>query len=215
VADQWAKRAPWTGIVAIVLFVIAFIVGGETPDFDASSKEILNFYDDQTKQVIVSIIVLYGSVLLVFFAATLRSALRRAENLSLLVLVGGALLALGWTILAGLNFTLADLASSDHVGQIDPGTLQSLNALNSDFFFPIVLGTSVWLFSVALAILRSGGLPRWLGWAAVVIAIVSVTPAGFFAIPLSGIWILVASVIMLMGGANGAPATASQQQPVG
>ncbi len=114
--DRWTQRAPLTGIIAVVLFIIAFILGGETPDFDAGTKEILDYYGDQTKQTIVSIVVLYGSVLLVFFAATLRSALRRAENLSLLVLVGGALLALGWTIFAGLNFTLTDLANSDHVG---------------------------------------------------------------------------------------------------
>jgi hypothetical protein len=213
-ADRWAQRAPITGIIAVAFFIVAFILGGESPSFDAGTREILDYYGDQTKQVIVSICVLYGSVFLVFFAATLRSALRRAENLSLLVLVGGALMAMGWAIFAGLNFTLTDLASSDHLSRIDPGTLQALNSLNSDFFFPLVLGISIWLFSVALAILRTGDLPRWLGWAAVAIAIVSVTPAGFFAVPLSGIWILVASVVMLLGAANG-PATTSQEQPVG
>jgi hypothetical protein len=212
--DRWTQRAPLTGIVAVAFFIVTFILGGETPDFDAGTKEILDYYGDQTTQTIVSILALYGSVLLVFFAATLRSALRRSEALSLLVLIGGSLQALGWTIFAGLNFTLTDLANSDHLSQIDPGALQSLNALNSDFFFPIVLGTAVWFFSVALAILRTGGLPRWLGWAAVIIAIVSVTPVGFFAIPASGIWIVVASVVMLRGAADGA-ATPSQQQSVG
>jgi hypothetical protein len=37
---------------------------------------------------------------------------------------------------------------------------------------------------------------------------------GFFAIPASGIWIVVASVVMLRGAADGA-ATPSQQQSVG
>jgi hypothetical protein len=212
--DRWTQRAPITGIVAVVLFIIAFILGGETPDFDAAPKEILDYYGDQTEQVIVSILALYGAVLLVFFSAALRSRLWRSESLAQLVLVGGALLALGWAIFAGLNFTLTDLANSDNVSRIDPGTLQSLNALNSDFFFPVVLGTTVWIFSVALAILRSGGLPRWLGWAALVIAIVAVTPLGFIAIPLSGLWILVASVLMLRAPADVPPAVPPQQQPI-
>ena len=212
--DRWTQRAPLTGIVAVLLLAAAFLVGGETPSFDAKTSEIFDYYGEQTKQVIVSILALYGAILLVFFGASLRSALRRAETLSLLALVGGALMGVGWTLFAGINFTLTDLVNSDNVSRIDPGALQTLNALNSDFFFPVVLGTTVWLFSVALAILRSGGLPRWLGWSALIIAIVSITPVGFFAIPLTGLWIIVASVIMLTGGANGTPETTPQQQPV-
>jgi hypothetical protein len=211
VADRWAKRAPWTGIVAIVMFVVAFIISGETPDFDASTRDILDFYNgDQTNQVIASILLLYGSILLVFFAAALRSALRGAEALSLLVLIGGTLLASGLVIFAGLNFTLADLANSDHLDRIAPGTLQSLNALNSDFFFPTVIGTAIFLISAALAIFATGALPRWMAWVALVLGIVAITPVGFFAFLALGIWIVVASVLLLQKGrpaaTEGAPA---------
>jgi hypothetical protein len=211
--DRSAKWAPWTGIVAVVLIAAAFIIGGETPDFDASSKEVLDFYNgDQTSQVIASILLLYGSILLVFFAATLRSALRDADTLSWLVFIGGTLMAVGAAIFAGLNFTLTDLGNSDHLDRIDPGTLQSLNALNSDFFFPLVLGTVVFLFSAALAIFRSGGLPRWMGWVALVLGIAAATPAGFFAFLGSGLWIIAAAVILLQRGgyraARGAAAAA-------
>jgi hypothetical protein len=198
-SDRWEQRAPWTGIVAVVLFAIAFIVGGETPAFDASTRDVLDFYDDQTSQVITSILVLYGAILLVFFAATLRSALRGAEALRGLVLIGGALMALGLGIFAGLNFTLTDLANSDHLDRISPGTLQSLNALNSDFFFPVVIGTAVFLISAALAIFRTGALPRWMGWVALVLGIVVLTPAGFFAFLISGLWIVAAAVMLLQG----------------
>ena len=200
-SDTWARRAPWTGIVAVVLFVLAFIIGGETPDFDASPKEILDTYgDDQTAQVITSILLLYGSVLLIFFAATLRSALRAAESLSTLVLAGGAVMALGITIFGGLNFTLTDVANSDHLDGIDPGTLQALNSLNSDFFFPLVLGTSVFLLSSGLAILSTPVLARWLGFVALALGILALTPIGFFAFLASGLWILVVAVMLLQGG---------------
>jgi hypothetical protein len=207
VANRWDKRAPWTGIVAVALFVVAFIVGGETPDFDASTREVLDFYNgDQTSQVIASIALVYGSIFLVFFAATLRSAMRSAaESLSNLVLVGGSLMALGAVIFAGLTFTLADLANSDHLERIAPGTLQSLNALNSDFFFPLVIGTAVFLLTAALAVLNSDVLPRWMGWVALVLGIAAVTPVGFFAFLASGLWIIAASVMLLQAGGTAAP----------
>jgi hypothetical protein len=212
-ADRWAARAPWTGIAAVAFFIVAFIVGGETPDFDASSRDVLSFYDDQTGQVIASIALLYGSVLLVFFAGTLRSAFREASALSSLVLIGGALQALGGAIFAGLNFTLTDLANSDHLSRVDPGALQSLNALNSDFFFPLVLGTALFLISSALAVFATGALPRWMGWVALVLGIVALTPGGFFAFIASGLWIAAAAVILLQRGGRAAPAAAPGAAP--
>ena len=209
-ADQWAKRAPWTGIVAIVMFVVAFIISGETPDFDASTRDILDFYNgDQTNQVIASILLLYGSILLVFFAAALRSALRGAEALSLLVLIGGTLLASGLVIFAGLNFTLADLANSDHLDRIAPGTLQSLNALNSDFFFPVAAGLGTLMLATALSSLRSKALPAWLAWPALVLGIAALTPVGFFAFLLFGVWTLVTSVVLWRSFAAATPAAPS------
>jgi hypothetical protein len=213
VSDRWAQRAPWTGIVAVVLIALAFIVGGETPDFDASTRDILNFYDDQTAQVITSILLLYGAVLLVFFAATLRLALRDADALSWLVFVGGALMGLGIAIFGGLNFTLTDLANSDHLDRIGPGTLQSLNALNSDFFFPAVLGTAVFLISSALAIFSSAALTRWMGWIALVLGIATLTPAGFFAFLLTGLWIVIAAVMLLQNGRRAAGEGAGAAAP--
>lgn len=115
--------------------------------------------------------------------------------------------------LRGLNFTLTDLGNSDHLDRIDPGTLQSLNALNSDFFFPLVLGTVVFLFSAALAIFRSGGLPRWMGWVALVLGIAAATPAGFFAFLASGLWIIAAAVILLQRGGSGAARGAAAAAP--
>jgi hypothetical protein len=215
VASPWSKRAPLTGIAAVVLFIVAFVVGGETPDFDASTKDILDFYgDDQTAQVITSVALLYGAVLLVFFAATLRTALRGAESLSLLVLIGGTLVAVGAVIFGGLNFTLTDLANSDNVDRIDPGSLQAINSLNSDFFFPLVLGTSLFMISSALAILNTVAvLPRWLGWAALVLGIAALTPVGFFAFLLMGVWIVIASVLLMQGAGTPAASTTTGTTP--
>jgi hypothetical protein len=56
----------------------------------------------------------------------------------------------------------------------------------------MILATSLWL-------VRSRSLlPTWLGWAGIIIFIVSFTPAGFIGFGLAGIWIIVVSVLLYL-----------------
>ena len=47
---------------------------------------------------------------------------------------------------------------------------------------------------------RFGALPTWMGYVAVILGIAAVTPVGFFAFLLTGIWILIASVLLYQRG---------------
>jgi hypothetical protein len=197
-SDTWDRRAPWFGIAAAVCALLVVIIGGETPDFDASRAEIVNHYDDQASAAIAAALAALTGLFFVFFAATLRARMRAAESLSTLTLVGGAIFAIGLTIFAGLEFTLADLVNSDK--PIDPGTLQALNSLDSDLFFPAVLGLATFYFSTAFAILSTGALPRWWGWVTLALAILSVLgPLGFAAFVLTLPWTLVSGILLLLG----------------
>jgi hypothetical protein len=203
-SDTWARRAPWTGIAAGIIALVAIIIGGETPDFDASPREVLNYYDDDVQFFAAAMFALVA-VLFTFFAATLRSRMRSAESLSNLTLIGGALFAVGIAVFSAINFTLADLADSDK--QIDPGALQALNAANSDFFFPAIVGLAVFYFSTALAILSTGAMPRWWGWITLVLGILAIAgPLGFAAFVLTLPWIVIAAILLLMQGDETAPA---------
>jgi hypothetical protein len=209
----WSERAPLTGIVAVVLLILAFVIGGETPDFDASGREVIDFYaDNEGSQFASAILVTYGSLFLIFFVGALRSVLRRSEpgtgGLSAVAFGGGLLMALGLLVFAGLGFTLAD-AHDD----LEPAAAQTLNALNGDFFQPLAVGTAALMLGAGLAILRGGALPRWLGWAAIVIGVLAVTPIGFFAFLASGIWIVVASVLMLRNPTASASAATPTTPP--
>jgi hypothetical protein len=208
-AGTWAKRAPLLGIASVALIVAAFLVGGETPDANDSAAKVIDFYkDNDSQQIWASLLLAYGAVFLVLFAAVLRSAMRPREGgsgaVSALIPAGGVMLALGMLLFAGITFTLGDLADD-----LDPVAAQALNALNGDLFIPLAAG--VWLFNLAtgITVLRTGVLPRWLGWAMIVIGIVGMTPAGFFAFLLTGIWILIASVLLYRSSPDGSsPATA-------
>ncbi len=193
----WNRIAPVTGIVSIALIIAAFIIGGEPPDADAPAREVVSYYaENDTDTEVGSLLLALGAALFLFFIVTLAGWLRRAEArvsaLSMGVLAGGALVSVGMLIFAGIGLTLGDVGAD-----LDPPATQALHALSEDFFFPVAGGTVVLSWSLGLAILRNGGLPKWLGWVAIVIAVASVTPAGFFAFLALGIWAVIASAVML------------------
>jgi hypothetical protein len=195
-SETWAQRAPWFGIAAVVCALLAIIIGGETPGVHDSTAKIVDFYDDTGAQLTTSGFIALTALFFTFFAAALRARVREVESLSTLIMVGGALFALGLAILAGIQFTITDLVDTDK--HIDPGALQALNAANTDLFFPTVLGLAVFYFSTAVAILSTATLPRWFGWVTLVLAILSVAgPLGFLAFVLTLPWTLVASILLM------------------
>jgi len=70
------------------------------------------------------------------------------------------------------------------------------------------------MLATGICVLRHGGLPRWLAWAAIVITIVSVTPIGFVGFLAVFVWILVASIVLyLSGSATTTPAAPPSAAP--
>jgi hypothetical protein len=198
---------PLTGILFVALVIVAFLVSGETPATDDSPREIVDFYlDNDDSQAAGSAVLALGCVALIFFLGTLRRALRAAAGddggLSTVVLLGGVVLAVGASIFAGIGFTLGDAAD-----ELPPSAILTLNALNSDMFFTVAVGTAVFNLALALAVLRHGGLPRPLGWVALVIGIAGLTPLGFFSFLATGIVIVWASVALMMKPETGAGST--------
>ena len=54
------------------------------------------------------------------------------------------------------------------------------------------------LLSSGLSIALYGSLPRWLGWVAILLGVVGLTPIGFVAFLGGGLWILVVSVLLTL-----------------
>jgi hypothetical protein len=134
--------------------------------------------------------------------------MRRVEpqtgTLAALSLGGAVLLAVGCAI-----FTSTTIAVSDAPDKLGSDAAQALNVLNNDFFAPLIVGVCVFMIANALATIRWGVLPAWLGWIAIVIAIVSVTPIGFFGFLATVVCVIVVSVLLFLQAPTEAAATAS------
>ena len=197
---------PLTGVLFVALLILSFIVGGEPPDADEPVQEIVEHYVDNDVEIWVSTGIGGVAMLsLLFFGAYLRRLLSAAEGpggmLSALVLTATAIMAVGGAIDATISVALVEAA-----GDVDPVAVQTLQALWDNDFVPIALGIELLFLSVGLSILKYGALPKWLGWVAILLAVVGLTPVGFVAFPLGGLWLIVLSIVLAVRARNaGAP----------
>jgi len=198
--------APLTGVAFVVVGIISFLISGEPKSADDPVKEIVNFYVDKKDSVQISAIAgVVAGLLLIFFGAYLRKVLRAAggegETLSLVSFIGLVLVALGFAIDGTILFALAEAAED-----IDPVAVQSLQALWDNDFLPIMLGVLAFLWATGISVIRSGALPKWLGWVMILLGIVGVTPIGFVAAIGSAILVLVLSILLSLRARSGASA---------
>jgi hypothetical protein len=206
-STQKRDLGPLTGALFVVLVLVAFIaLGGNTPDGDASARKVVSFYsDNENKEIIAAVVLALSAVPLLYFTAILRNLLRDAlparSVIPAFALGGGAVAAAGFTTAATIHFALAD-----YTKDIQPAAAQALNALDGDFFLPFTTGLAVLVLAISVASIRTRVFPRWLGWVGVVLFVVYFTPAGFIAFGLTGIWIIVTSILLYLRG-TGAPAT--------
>jgi hypothetical protein len=190
------RFAPLTGVLFVALIVLAIVIGGETPDNDDSRQAIVAFWEDNdTAQIWSNVIGAWATVFFLWFAATLRSALRRAEEgparLSTLSFGGAVVAAVGLLSALSLNFAVAD-----SVDEVPASVTQTLTVLSNGFFFPIAAGYAVFFLAAGVLSVRTRMLPVWLGWVTVLLGIVCLTPVGFFALLLGLVWIVAVSVLL-------------------
>jgi len=198
---DWGRWAPLTGLISAVLGVAggAIEIVTNPPGSEATGKEVVTFYSAQggTQQLAAALLAL-AFVFFVFFAGSLRSLLRQApdlEALSAIVLAGAAVETVGQTTGAGYVWTLAQGA-----GHLDSSASQALNALSNNAVATNTAGMIVFGIAAGLAILRGSLLPHWLGWMAIAMAVVVVTPLEGFSFLALVVWMVIVSILMWMRG---------------
>jgi Domain of unknown function (DUF4386) len=196
-----------TMIGFVVLLIVSFILTGEPKDADDGPAAVAEWYiDNKDSAQVGAFIGIVAAVPLLFFGGYLRKVLEPAGALlSTLPLIGLAIVAVGAAIDNMLLFAAAE-AADDITGP----QLQTIQAIWDNDFFPILMGIMVFLWSVGIAVLRSDALPKWLGWFALVFAVISLAgPLGFISFPGALLWIIVAGIVLAMR----ARPTATPAQP--
>lgn len=195
---SWSRWAPVTGVVFGVLFLVGFFVGTSTPDSDATAQHaVSSFSSNRTHDRVSLFVIVYATIFALFFAAALRSYLKARSP-------GDGLITLGYSgmviyVVGALTVLGMEFAATDVPAKISPAAEQALNVLQNDIFFALLVGSGVFLIGNGLAIVATAALPKWLGWIAVPLAIISVTPLGWFvAIFALPIWAVIVSVLMFM-----------------
>ncbi|HEY7255321.1 MAG TPA: hypothetical protein VH476_01445 [Solirubrobacterales bacterium] len=204
-----------TGALFVVLTLIAFFaIGGSTPEGDDSAQKVVSFYSDhESKEMIAAVVLALAAVALIFFAATLKQRLDAASSepgiLPTVALGAGIIASGGFATAATVHFALAEYASD-----IEPSAAQALNALDSDFFLPFVMGLATLILAVSLWLLKNRLLlPTWLGWAGIFIFVISFTPLGFIGFGLAGIWVIVISIMLYLRDETAGVGTPAPAEP--
>src|SRR5919109_738412 len=197
-SGSWARYAPLSGVLFVVLIVVSFLVSGfDSVGADDSTQEVLDFWSDNDGQQIASALI--GALAMVpflWFLGVLRSTLRLAEGgtgrLSATAYAGGIVLVGFALVDSALQFAVAD-----SVGDVPAGVTQALSVLYSDFFLGFPVGFGTLMLATALVLLRTKALPAWLGWFALVLGIAAfLGPIGFGAFLVFLVWVAVVSVLL-------------------
>jgi hypothetical protein len=186
-----------TGLAFVVLFLVSSFMVPSTPTAHASVAKVVAFYHKHHGAFAVSAWVIELAVFVgVFFFWYLRDHLGVTDAYRRLATVGFAgavLFAVTGGIAAGLNFALAD-----SVNHASGTTIQTLNVLQNYLdVYMAGAGVAIFLTATGIVCIRTRVLPGWLGWVAVVLAVVSLA-VPFFAPPAAGLWVLIASIVILL-----------------
>ena len=204
-----SRIAPLTGAIFVVVLILGFVVAGEAPDAERGNvRDLVEHYTDNKDSVMIgAALTVWAAAAMAFFGGYLRTVLRDRGGdtgfLPSMAMAGALAIAIGGAIDATIIFTMAETA--DDVG---PGTILTLSALFENDFFPVALGTFIFLLATGLSVVRgAGALPKWLGWVAILLAVVTLTPIGFVGFMGMGLFTLIASILLtIRAGSPAAPA---------
>ena len=205
------RFSPLAGVVAVILWVIGVFISesGDASRDDETAQGTLDWFTrNETEITAGEITFAFGVLFFIWFLGSLRTALRAREpdgHLTAIAYGSGLLAALGMIVQAAVLIQ----PSFVNDGELSAEAAQTLSVLSDAMFGVVELTLAVAILAAGLAILRTGVLPKWLGWASLALAVILlIIPIGWIGVIfLMPLWVLVSSVLLFLRPA-GEPAVA-------
>jgi hypothetical protein len=212
--------ARWTslaGIIFVVLMVSGTYLVADVPDADAPRQEIADYLgdsDNHTRNIIGAYVWVVGALLFLCFVARLRSVLRAAEGgtgiLSNIVLGAGVIYS---TLMIASAVAFGSVAYAIGLRDATVAEVDLVRVLPQMAWMVLLLGAGfagiVLVLAACIVSFQTGVLPRWLAWLGVVVAVVLLFDVVYINIVPLLIWVLAASIVLLMRPEETATAPAS------
>jgi hypothetical protein len=197
-------RSRWdyvSGILFVVLFVVAFLLTDDSGDTPA---ELTSFYTDsgnQTKQFAAFFIFLAAMLSFLWFLGTLRAELFRSEGADAPLTAVAFASGITFTVLmtaAITFFTSPAFMASDDKFQFNPNTADFMLDVGYGLFVAALVVAALLLLSVALIAYRSRFVPLWVAWISIPAGIALLFGVFFIPVFVLLLWVLIVSVVMLL-----------------
>ncbi len=212
---KWERLAAATGIVALVLLMVEFVMVPTWPKADAATNTIIDFFvEHRTSVLLGEYIGGIGAVaFFLWFLGSLRSFLMLAEGtpgrLSAVAFGGGLVAIAVGSLGAAANIVLALQAAEEG----DEAVVRAFYVLSNTAFAVFFLPIGVLIGATSIVALRTRALPKWYGQAGGLFALaeialaacstsiagaLSVTGAlSFVGFILFGLWLLTTSILLI------------------
>lgn len=186
------------GLVFVALLIVTIFLVPSPPNVHARLAKLSSYYvkgkqaNFLARGFVTMAAVGVGTFWFWYFREWLAAnALTR--RLATVGFAGALIFAASGGLAAGLDFTV-----SDATGHASANTLQLLNYAEADLVLGMTAaGVVIFLVATALAVTRFRVLPVWLGWVAIVFAVVSfvITP---LSLPCIGLWLIATNIVLIV-----------------
>lgn len=205
--DNLHRYLPLAGVAYGGLQIAGDLTIGPFPDGHSSTSKIARFYADHHSQVALGGTLMAWSVIFLgLFAAALVWRARGAPVAAVVIAVGAGA-AVAHEEFSASTYSL--LGSISTWSNVDPAALQAWHITGSEF--GIAIGQVVLLLGVAAAGLSSRAVPSWVGWSALVLAVLHETPFGFLGSMLFLLWAAVVGIVFTI---RPVPTPTPEREPV-
>lgn len=216
----WERWGPLSGVIFVVLMILAFVISGDSPSNDDSNAEITAFvgkHSEQIQNIVAFFFVLAAVLFLLVFFAALRSRLVHEEGGvgRLGTLAFGAGIACAVFLFSAISLFVSPLLLANDAEQFppDPGIYRITQTVGYELWIASTVCGALAVWATSAVVLQTRFVPRWFGWFGIVVGVISLFAVFFFPIFVFWLWILVAAILFVVRHQTASTTRTGPEQP--